>query len=233
MQFQALRSGYYHCEFRLKSGFSALNVEEFLCAEVGTESGFGHHIVAISERHLGGYNRVTSVGNVGKGPAMHKCRIVLYGLHQIRVQGVLQEHRYCARHAEVIHGEWVALVGIAEQDFAHAAAQVVDVACEAQNSHNFAGWSDVESRLGWHAIHAGAKSGNHVAQVAVVNVEHAFPYHLAKAYAVFAVLIDIVIEEGCNHVVSRGDGMEVASEVEVDVLHRQHLRVSAAGSTAF
>ena len=35
-----------------------------------------------------------------------------------------------------------------------------------------------------------------------------------------------------EQVVRRGDGVEVAGEVEVDVLHRHHLRVAAAGRAA-
>ena len=42
----------------------------------------------------------------------------------------------------------------------------------------------------------------------------------------------VVVEEGRAQVVGRGDGVDVAGEVEVDVLHRQHLAVAATGAAA-
>ena len=45
-------------------------------------------------------------------------------------------------------------------------------------------------------------------------------------------LVDVVVEQGADGVVSRGDGMEVAREVKVDLLHGQHLGIAAAGSAA-
>src|SRR3546814_14745532 len=43
---------------------------------------------------------------------------------------------------------------------------------------------------------------------------------------------DVVVDQGRQQVVRRGDGVEVAGEVEVDVLHRHHLGVAAAGGAA-
>jgi hypothetical protein len=42
----------------------------------------------------------------------------------------------------------------------------------------------------------------------------------------------VVVHHRREQVVGRGDGVEVAGEVEVDVLHRHHLRVAAAGRAA-
>ena len=46
-------------------------------------------------------------------------------------------------------------------------------------------------------------------------------------------LVEIVVEEGGNHVVGGGNGVEVAREVEVDAFHGQHLCVAAACRAAF
>ena len=40
-------------------------------------------------------------------------------------------------------------------------------------------------------------------------------------------LIDVIVEQSGNHVVCACDGVEVASEVQIDFFHRQHLRVAA------
>ena len=44
--------------------------------------------------------------------------------------------------------------------------------------------------------------------------------------------VDVVVDQRRQQVVRRGDGMEIAGEMEVDVLHRDHLRAPAAGRPA-
>ena len=48
----------------------------------------------------------------------------------------------------------------------------------------------------------------------------------------FISLIDMVVDHRCQEVVCRADRVEIACEVEVDVLHGNDLSVSAAGSAA-
>ena len=45
-------------------------------------------------------------------------------------------------------------------------------------------------------------------------------------------LIDIVVEEGADGIVGRGHSMEVACEMQVDLLHRQYLGIATACSSA-
>ena len=44
-------------------------------------------------------------------------------------------------------------------------------------------------------------------------------------------LVDIIVEQGADGVMGRGHGMEVACEVQVDLLHRQHLGIAATSGT--
>ena len=119
------------------------------------------------------------MGYVGKWASVHKCGIVFDGLHQIGLQGVFEQYGDSACHAQVIDGEGRALVGVAQDYVTHAAAQVVNIVSQAHYRHYFACRSDVEARLARHTVHAVAQAGHHIAQIAVVHVEHAFPGHLA------------------------------------------------------
>ena len=44
--------------------------------------------------------------------------------------------------------------------------------------------------------------------------------------------VDVVVDQRRQQIVRRGDGVEVAGEVQIDVLHRHHLGVAAAGGAA-
>ncbi len=77
-----------------------------------------------------------------------------------------------------------------------------------------------------------AQAVHDVAQLAVVHVHHALPRDLAHVDAQLVSVVDVRVQQGRQQVVGRADGVEVAREVQVDVLHGDDLGVPAAGRTA-
>ena len=71
-----------------------------------------------------------------------------------------------------------------------------------------------------------------MAQLAVVHVDGALPGDGLGIDVELVALLDVVVEHGREQVVGSTDGMEVAGEVQVDVLHRHDLGIAAAGSSA-
>ena len=70
------------------------------------------------------------------------------------------------------------------------------------------------------------------AQRAVVHVDDAAPADAARVDAERVAPIDVIVDQRGEQIVRRADGVEVAGEVEVDVLHRHDLRIAAAGGAA-
>ncbi len=68
-----------------------------------------------------------------------------------------------------------------------------------------------------------------LAEGAVVHVERAAPGDRERVDAERVPLQDVRVEHRGEKVVRGGDRVEVAGEVEVEVLHRHDLRVAAAG----
>ena len=232
VHFQPLGCGNENSECRLQSALAALDVIEFLRSKVGTESGFGNDIVAIGKGKACGKHTVTSVGNVGKGTAVNQRWRILGGLHQVGMQRILQQHADGSGHTHVLHTERLTINGCSQQNIFNASAKVVGIGGQTQDCHNLTGRSDVKSAFHHHTVGLGAQSGNNLAKVAVVHVEHSLPQHFLQGKTFFTVLIDIVVHHGGNHIVRTGDGVEVACEVEVDFVHGQYLGISAAcGST--
>jgi hypothetical protein len=71
-----------------------------------------------------------------------------------------------------------------------------------------------------------------LAQRAVVHVEHAAPDDPAGVDLQLVAPVDVVVDHRRQQVVRAGDGVEIAGEVEVHVLHRHDLRIAAAGRAA-
>ena len=132
---------------RLQARLAALDVEELLGPEVGTEARFRHHEIGKLEGRLCRHDRVAAVGDVGEGAAVHEGRIVFQRLHQVRHQRVLEQHDHGARGLDVLgeDGRLVLLVG--DDDLADAALKVGNRGGEAEDRHDLGSDRDVEARF--------------------------------------------------------------------------------------
>ena len=129
-------------------------------------------------------------------------------------------------------GDGLSVVGIGHHHAAKAHFQIGDIGGQAQHSHDLAGHGDVEAVLPGHALHPAAQAVHDVPQLPVVHVHAALPGDLLHVDAQLVPLLDVVVQHGGAQVVGGADGVEVAGEVEVDVLHGHHLGIAAAGGAA-
>ena len=170
------------------------------------------------------------MGDVGKRTAVDESRRILGRLHEVGQKRIFQQDRDGAGDAQVVYRKRFIVVGITQEDIPDATLEVVEVRGEAKDGHDFRSGSDVEARLGRYAIDGTAQAGDDVAQATVVYVQDALPLDFLQTETSMAILIKMVVEQRGNHVVRRGNGVEIAREVEVDVLHWEDLCVSAARS---
>ena len=203
-------------------GLTAFDIEKLFCAEISAKARLRHHIVAVTHCHLRCQHTVASVGDVGEGSTVDKCRRVLRGLHQVRLECIHQHYHHSPHAPQVSHIERFALAGDAQQDVLYAASQVIDVVSETEDSHDFRCRSDVETAFTHHAV-AVAQSGDDGAQGTVVHVEDATPEDGLQLAGLTLMAEDVIIYQCGDEVVGGGDSVEVASEMEIDFLHRQHL----------
>ena len=86
---------------RLQPGLAAFDVDEFLGPEIGAEPGLGDDVIGELQRRRRRDHRVAAMGDIGERPAMDEGRVVLQGLHEVRRDRVLQQHRHRARRLEI------------------------------------------------------------------------------------------------------------------------------------
>ena len=103
---------------RCEAGLAALDVEEFLGAEVGAEAGFGHHVIGELQRRFRRQHRVAAVRDVGERPAVDEGRVVLERLHEVRRQRILQQHRHGAVAFQLAGADRLLVARIADDDVA-------------------------------------------------------------------------------------------------------------------
>ena len=173
------------------------------------------------------------MGDVREGAAVHEGRGAFQGLHQVGLQGVAQQGCHRAGRLQVARGHGLVVVGIGHDDPAQPFLQVLHRGSQAEHRHDLAGDGDVESVLTRNAVRLSAQAVHHEPQLPVVHVHAALPGDLLHIDTQGVPLLDMIVQHGGQQVVRGADGVEVTGEMQVDIFHRDHLGISAAGGAAF
>ena len=207
---------------------TALDVEEALRAHVGAEAGLGDQVVAAALADQVADDAAVAMGDVAERAGVHDDWRVLERLQQVGLQCLLHDDRHRAGTVELLGGDRLTGLGVADDDATHAGTHVGQRSGKGEDGHHFGGGGDVEAGLACDSVHLAAEADDDVAQAAVVHVEHAAPRDVVDVEAQFVALVQVVVDHGGQQVVGSGDGMEVAGEVQVQQLHRDDLAVATA-----
>ena len=211
---------------------AALDVEELLGTQIGTEAGLGNGNIAKTHSHTRGHDGVAAVGDIGEGTAVDKRGRTLERLHQIGLERILEQCGHGTLGLKVAGTDGLAGKAIADDNLAQAFLEVADARRQAQNCHDLGGDGDIEAVLARHALGLTANAVDDVAQLTVVHIDDALPSDALNVNTELIALLDVVVEHGGQQVVGSTDGMEVTGKVQVDILHGDDLSPAAAGGTA-
>ena len=230
VELQRADGGNHHHGRGAEARLAALDVDELLGTEVGTEAGFRDDVVTELQGRLGGEHRVAAVSDVGERATVDEGRAVLERLHEVRLQRFTQQHRHGAVGVQLASTHRLLVAGVTHNDVAETLLEVLQAGGQTEDGHHFGGDDDVEAVLTREAVARAAERDGDVAQRAVVHVHDALPRDATHVDAERVAVVDVVVQQCRQQVVGERDGVEVAGEVEVDVLHGHHLRHAAAGS---
>ena len=230
MHLQRLEGNNENSEVWLQTCLAAFDVIELLCTEISTESCLCNGIVAILKSSSCSHDGIAAMSNVGKRTAMNKCWCTLCCLNQIWLQSIEKESYDTATYTHILYGKWLVILGDAQEDIIDTATKIIDACCETHDSHNLRSWRNIETRLCLDAVLI-SYTGDDAAQTSIVHIHDATPKNLLEFESLCLVLETVVVQEGSNHVVGLCDGMEIASEMEINLIHRQNLCVTATCST--
>ncbi len=211
---------------------AADDVEELLHPHVRAEAALRDDELAELQPHAGRDERAVAVRDVRERAAVDERRLTLERLHEVRLERVLQEHGHRARGADLLRGHGLVLGRVADRDRPEALAQVGQVARHGHDRHDFRGRSDVEAGLALDPVLRAAEPDDHLAEHPVVDVHAAAPGDALGVEAEAVPVHEVCVHERREQVVGRADRVDVAGEVEVQLLHRDDLRVAAPGRAA-
>lgn len=167
--------------------------------------------------------------DVRERPAVHEGRHAFASLHQIRFQRIAQQREHRAGRLEFRRPHRHAFGGEAHDDAIEPRAQIAHRFAQAKNPHDLRRRGDVEAAATLAGFRVGVQ--HHVAQRAIVHVEHALPQHLCRRESrLFEV--ELIVDERREQIVRGSDRVEVAREMQVDIDGWLHRAAPAARSSA-
>ncbi len=216
----------------LQPRLAALDVEEFLRAEIGAEPGFGDDVIGELQRGARRDEGIAAVRDIGERAAVHQRRIALQGLHEIGAQREPEQRRHRARRLEIARRHRLLGPGIGDHHAAEPRLEIVEVVGETKRRHHLGGDGDVEAVRAREAVGDAAEPDDDFAQRAIVDVERAPPDDAAGVDVERIAPVDVVVDHRGEQIVRGGDRVEIAGEMQVDLVHRRDLRISAARRAA-
>ena len=230
MVLERTQGGHHNGHVRPQPRLAAFDVDELLGAEIGPEAGLGDHVIPQFERGACRGHGVAAVGDVGERAAMDDGRIVLQRLYQVGLDRVLEQCGHRPLRLQVAGPDRRLLTGVADDDVAQSRLEVLARGGQAKDRHHFGRNDDVKSILARETIAGSAQRHHGGAQRTVVHVHDTPPDDASHIEAQRIAVMDVVVQQRRQQVVRQRNRVEVAGEVQVDVFHRNDLRMAATGS---
>jgi hypothetical protein len=211
---------------------AALDVEELLHAAVRAEAALGNDVIGQLQGDAVGDDRAVALGDVRERPGVHESRGVLQGLHEVGLDRIAHQHGHGPGGLEVLGGDGIAVLVLGHYDPRETLAQVGQVLAERQDGHDLAGHADVEAGLA-DAAALTAQAADYVINTPlVVQVDDPAPADGLGIDLQLVAVLYVGVDHGCEQVVGDAHRVDVAGQVEVEVLHGNDLAVAAAGRAA-
>ena len=172
------------------------------------------------------------MGDIRKRAAVDKRRSSLESLHKVGLYGVLQKRRHsslCLKPA-ARHGAVLSI--ISDDDARKARFKVGSGLGKAEYRHNFAGNGDVKAVVALDPVLFAAEAVADIPELPVVHIDASAPGYSFRVNAKGVPVHYVIIYHRGKQIVRRADGVDIAGEVEVYILHGHYLRVASAAGAA-
>ena len=163
-----------------------------------------------------------------KGPPWISAGVPSKRLHQIRAERVLKQSGHGADRFKVARRHRLVVIGVGDDHAGQARLEIGKGIRKAEHRHDLRSNRDVKAVLARDAVGFSAQPVGDIPQLAVVHVDAALPGDAPHVDIQRVALLDVIVEHGSQQVVCGADGVEVAGEMQIDILHRHDLGIAAA-----
>ena len=157
---------------------------------------------------------------------------VLKCLHEVGLYSVLKERGHSAVSLKVAAVYGLVVVCVSHEYISKSFLEVGERLSKAENSHYLTCYGDHKVILPRNAVYLRAKTYGDISQRAVIGVGNSGEEYSSLVDPKLVTLLKMIVYYSAKQIVCRGYSVEVAREMEIDIVHRNDLRVSAARSAA-
>ena len=232
VELEGPHGGDHHHRFGMEAPIRGNDVHELLRPQVRGEPCLHHHIVPEAQGRTGGGDGVGAVGDVGEGASVDEGGDVFDGLHEVGLDGLLQQRRHGPLGLQVRSGDGLAFIGVGHHDAPQPGLEVLDAVGQAEDGHDLRRHGDVETRLPGDPVGLAPEADHQVAKGPVVHVHHPSPCDPTGVDSQRVALLEVVVDHRGEEVVGHPHGVDVSGEVEVDLLHGKDLGVASSRSSS-
>src|SRR5262249_9172339 len=149
-------------------------------------------------------------------------------LHQIGRERLLQERGHRPVRLKLAGAYRLAGAGIAGKHFRQPLLEIVEVPCATGERRYPRCYGGLQTRLAWEPVGDAAERGDDRPQRAIIHVHYPPPRDAPTVNAERIAPIDVIVDQRGEQVVRGADSMEIAGEMQINVLHRHDLGIAAA-----
>ena len=133
--------------------------------------------------------------------------VVLQGLHQVGLDGILEQDGHSAFRLQVMGGDRLTGTVVAHDDASQALLQIHQVGSQAEDCHDFRRNGDIKAVFPGHALHPTANAVDDVAELPVVHIHTAAPGDVLHIDVQGVPLLNVVVQHSGQQVVGCADGV--------------------------
>ena len=146
------------------------------------------------------------------------------------IRASFKQDRHGAGHVQIGRRDRIPVLVEAEDDPRQTGLEIFEIQGQTQDGHHFGGHRDVEAALPRNAF--AVEADFDAPQGAIVQIDHPRPQDVLGVDVTVVAVEQVIVEHSRGKVVRRADGVHIAGEVEIDVLHRHDLGIATAGGPA-
>ena len=162
---------------------------------------------------------------------MNQRRSVLKRLHQVRLDGIQQNDRHRTRTSNLFGRNSHVTCCVSNNNATKSRPKVFHRSGQCQQCHHFRSSSDVKTRRALNTVFIGTLTNRHTAQGTIIDIKDTLPCDFSKRKPQRVALVKMIINHGREQVMCSSNCMEIASEMQIQNLHRNHLAVPTACCT--
>ena len=134
---------------------------------------------------------------------------------------------------EIGGGDRLLTPRVTDHDAPETCFQILERSGQTEDGHHFGRHGNVEPILAHKTVGGPAEPDHDFAQRAIVHVQHALVADESRIDIQRIAVMNVIVEHRGEQIVRRAYCVKVTGEMEVDVLHRHHLRIATPGRAAF